>query len=72
MRLEDIKHKSTLKSIEKYNIDISTFDDIETLRKHIHSTKCKIHRQNNKEYYNTYMLNLYYKKKDLQNLPLCI
>jgi hypothetical protein len=55
MKIEDVRHRATIDSIRKYNIDVSSFDNLETLRKHIRSVKCKRYRETNKEYFRCYM-----------------
>lgn len=67
MRIEEIKHRATLKSIQTYNIDVSLFENIEAIRKHIRSLKSKKYRESNKDYFRDYMYERYNAKKTLDN-----
>lgn len=71
MKLEDIRHRATLKSIETYNIDVSPFENIEQVRKYVKSVKSKKYRQNNMEYFRNYMYERSKAIELLKELPLC-
>jgi hypothetical protein len=76
MLLTDITHRSTLKSIERHNIDPKLFDNIDQLRTHILKIRVsninKLRREKNKDktreymknYMKTYMKEYYKKNKD--------
>jgi hypothetical protein len=59
LTIKDVNHKITRKNIEKYNIDITQFTNLESLRKHIRSIRQKIYVSNpeKKEKKNTYHTN---------------
>lgn len=61
MLLSDIKHLSTLKSIERHNIDPELFENIHELRNHIKkmriSNSNKLNREKNKDKQKEYMKN---------------
>jgi hypothetical protein len=60
MKIEDVRHRATIDCIKKYNIDIEPFDNIDLLRKHLRSVKCKDYRLKNKEYFRKYMYDYMY------------
>jgi selenocysteine-specific translation elongation factor len=61
MRIEDIVNIKTLENIEKYNINIEEFDDINTLRTYITKLRTKNYRDNKKDYFRVYMRERYRK-----------
>lgn len=70
LELKDIKHKTTLENIKKYNIDISNFDSLLSLRDFIHKLKVKdyqeLHKDQKKEYEKIYMRQRYLNDEDFR------
>jgi hypothetical protein len=62
MFIEDIKHKRTLQSIQDNNVDISKFDTLEALRKHLRALCFKKYHSKNRIEYNK-KIREYYKAK---------
>jgi hypothetical protein len=59
MLLEEITHKSTLKAVQNYGIDVSPFSDKEELRMYIKLNQGKLYSQKNREYFRNYMRDRY-------------
>jgi len=56
MKIDDINHKATVNSIIKYNIDISSLDNLIEVRQLIRSVKLRTYRLAHKEYFRIYSL----------------
>jgi hypothetical protein len=70
MKIEDIRHRGTIDSIRKNNIDISLCNNLDDIRKQIRCLKLKKYRDTHKEYFRDYMYNYmhgrYGMKKNLE------
>lgn len=63
MKLEEIKHTATLKSLKSYpEINVEDYDNINDLRKRILFLRKQIYRKSHAEYFRTYMRNKYRKE----------
>ena len=62
MLITEIINIKTIENIEKFKIDISEFNDIKILRKHIDSLRNIDYCRVNKEYYKVYMRERYREK----------
>lgn len=66
MEIKDIKNKSTLKQVQRLNIDISKFDDYKQLTRHIRLINVKENQKKyltqKPDYYRNYMREKYRKK----------
>ena len=61
MRIEEIINIRTIENIQKYNINLDEFEDINALRSHITKIKTKEYRNTKKEYFREYMRERYRK-----------
>ena len=74
MKIEDIRHRATVKSILKHNLNIESFETVEEIRKQISRIKCGIYRKNNKDYFRDYMYERAVASRNLESLnelPRC-
>jgi hypothetical protein len=63
MKIEEIYHVTTLRTIKKYDINIENFKDISELREYINKNIKKLYQRKNAEYFRTYMRERYRLKK---------
>jgi hypothetical protein len=73
----EIKNRATLRNVQKYEIDVSSFKNIDELRTYIKKMFYKSYRDEHKEYYRDYMReryspNEYQNKKLFKELPVNI
>lgn len=67
MLLSDIHHRLTLNAIKNHNIDVSQFENITDLRKHMRKLNFKKFHEINKDKFNEKIKQYYHEKRKLLN-----